>query len=316
MRQQLKVKRLLIFTRRKIMKYFEITITTENIEEAAGRLAMLDIFEYQIEDPADIREILDNKNMYDWDFADEEKMAAELGSFPRIKVYAEDKVGADKIAHAFEGFDVEIAEVDDEEWKNKYKEHFKSLYLTRDILVCPSWEETPDEAKKVIYLDPGMAFGTGDHGTTSMCAGLMEQYGCAGKKVMDVGTGSGILAIAAYLMDAEDILGIDIDETAVSVAKENIEKNGCEDKVEIRIGDLTEGVDYEADMVVANIIAELVIKLAEGVKNHLVPGGKFISSGILVEKSDMVANALLDLGFVIDDINTDGEWCAIGAHYE
>ena len=296
------------------MKYYQVIITTEDTESVIADLAGLDIFEYQIEDPADLREIMDNKNEYDWDFIDEDLVENELAMVPRVNVFFEDAGRAAQVASKF--LDAEIRTIDDADWKEKYKEQFKALALTENIVVCPSWEEVPEGDYKIISLDPGMAFGTGDHATTSMCAQLMEKCGCEGKKVLDVGTGSGILAIAAALMGASDVLGIDIDDDAVAVAHENVAKNGCGDKIKIVKGDLTEGVDYEADLVVANIIAELVIELAKDIKKHLKPGGPFICSGILVEKSEMVTNALLDLGFQVDDIFMSDDWCAIGAHYE
>ncbi len=296
------------------MKYYQVIITTEDTESVIEELAGLDIFEYQIEDPADLREIMDNKSEYDWDFIDEDLVKNELTMMPRVNVFFEDAGRAAQVASKF--IDAEIRTIDDADWKEKYKEQFKALALTENIVVCPSWEEVPEGDYIIISLDPGMAFGTGDHATTSMCAQLMEKWGCEGKKVLDVGTGSGILAIAAALMGASDVLGIDIDDDAVAVANENVAKNGCSDKIKIVKGDLTEGVDYEADLVVANIIAELVIELAKDIKKHLKPGGPFICSGILVEKSEMVTNALLDLGFQVDDIFMSDDWCAIGAHYE
>lgn len=296
------------------MKYYQVIITTEDTESVIEELAGLDIFEYQIEDPADLREIMDNKSQYDWDLIDEDLVKNELSMMPRVSVFFEDAGRTAQVASKF--IDAEIRTIDDADWKEKYKEQFKALALTENIVVCPSWEEVPKGDYKIISLDPGMAFGTGDHATTSMCAQLMEKWGCEGKKVLDVGTGSGILAIGAALMGAGDVLGIDIDDDAVAVAHENVAKNGCSDKIKIVKGDLTEGVDYEADLVVANIIAELVIELAKDIKKHLKPGGPFICSGILVEKSEMVTNALLDLGFQVDDIFMSDDWCAIGAHYE
>ena len=296
------------------MKYYMVTIPTKDTEKTAARLIDMDIYSIQIEDPADLKDIIENQSRYNWDFVDPELVRDELAQEPCVKVFFETKEEAENLADEFEN--ATITEQDDEEWKNKYKEHFKSLKLTDDIAVIPSWEKRPEGEIKVIDLDPGMAFGTGAHETTSMCARLLEMYGCENKKILDVGTGSGILAIAAALMGCTDVLGVDIDDTAVEVAKENVGKNGLSGVITIRKGDLAKGIDYTADTVVANIIAELVIDLAGSVKDHLVPGGKFISSGILKEKRELVENALKDLGFIIDDVMTEGDWCAIGAHYE
>ena len=296
------------------MKYYEVIIYTDDIPAVTQQLIDMDITAMQIEDPADLRDIIENQSTYNWDFVDPSFVEKELSARPKITVYFETEQEAADVAALFP--EAVLNEADDSEWKDKYKEHFKALKLTDDIIVVPSWEAAPQGSEKIIDLDPGMAFGTGAHQTTAMCARLLEKYGCEGKKVLDVGTGSGILSIAAALMGSKDILGVDIDETAVEVAKENIDKNGMSDIIRIEKGDLTKGIDYKGDIVVANIIAELVIELAASVKKHLVPGGYFISSGILAEKEEMVTNALTDLGFIIDDVLKDEEWCAVGAHYE
>lgn len=296
------------------MKYYEVIIYTDDIPAVTSKLIDMDITAMQIEDPADLRDIIENQSTYNWDFVDPSFVEKELSARPKVTVYFEHEKEAEDVASMFD--DAVLNEADDSEWKDKYKEHFKALRLTDDIVVVPSWEEAPQGDEKVIDLDPGMAFGTGAHQTTSMCAQLLEKYGCEGKKVLDVGTGSGILSISAALMGSTDILGVDIDETAVEVANENVEKNGMSDIIRIEKGDLTKGIDFKGDIVVANIIAELVIELAASVKKHLVPGGYFISSGILAEKEEKVTNALKGLGFIIDDVLKDEEWCAVGAHYE
>lgn len=208
--------------------------------------------------------------------------------------------------------EIETTVVDDGQWKDSYKEHFKTIDLTDNIIVKPSWEPVPENnTKKILELDPGMAFGTGDHATTSMCAVLMDEAGCEGKKVLDIGTGSGILAIAADLLGASDILGVDIDPSAVEVAIENAEVNGCGDNVRFIEGDLTKGIDFRADIVVANLMAEMVVMLISSVREHMLPEGVFISSGILVEKKDMVIKALDKAGFETVKVMKKGEWCAI-----
>ena len=296
------------------MKYYKVIIPTENIDETVAELTLMDITSVEIDDPADLQDIIENQKQLHWDFVDPSLVETGKSKTPTVSAYFEEPGDAEKTAEMFPGSSVEIS--DDAEWKDKYKEHFKSLALTDEILVVPSWEEAPLDGRKIIDLDPGMAFGTGAHQTTAMCARLMDKYGCRDKKILDVGTGSGILAIAACLMGSTCVMGTDIDETAVEVAVENVEKNGLSDYVTIEMRDLADGVDFKADIVVANIVAELVIKLAADIKDHLVKGGQFICSGILKEKEEMVKEALEELGFVIDDVCTDGDWCAIGARYE
>ena len=205
---------------------------------------------------------------------------------------------------------------DDEEWKDSYKEHFRSLQLTEGILVVPSWEDHDGIAgRDYMAMDPGMAFGTGNHVTTSMCAELMEQVGCQGKKVLDVGTGSGILAIGASMLGSRSVLGVDIDPVAVEIAIENVKKNVREEEITIVGGNLTKGLDYVADIVVANLVAEVIMILAGHVKKHLNKGGYFISSGILAEKEEMVLDKLKEEGLEICEIHQMGQWSAILAKY-
>ena len=176
--------------------------------------------------------------------------------------------------------------------------------------MCPTWEEyelsEEDEAagKKILRIDPGMAFGTGTHETTSLCLKAMEKYMAPGASVLDVGCGSGILSIAADLLGAGDVLGIEIDPVAVEVSRENLELNGCGENVRVIEGDLTKGVDYKAD---------LVEMLSPDVRRHMRPGAKYISSGIIDEKLEEVAQAIRDCGFEIEEIKEDGMWRAIVA---
>ena len=141
----------------------------------------------------------------------------------------------------------------------------------------------------------------------------MEKYMKKGASVLDVGCGSGILSIAADLLGAGDVLGIEIDPVAVEVSRENLELNACKESVRVIEGDLTKGVDYEADIVVANLMADLVMMLTPDVRRHMKEGAKYISSGIIDEKLEEVKNAVIASGFNIDEVMTDGMWCAIVA---
>ncbi len=165
----------------------------------------------------------------------------------------------------------------------------------------------------MIELDPGMAFGTGRHETTALCADLMEEAGCSGKKVLDVGCGSGILSIAAALLGSREILAVDIDDEAVRTAQENADKNGCSDRIKIIRGDMLKDIDFRADIVVANLIAEMIADLSDSVRRNMEPGGIFVSSGILLEKKDMVIRALGGNGFTVVKIKEKGEWCSVAA---
>ena len=158
-----------------------------------------------------------------------------------------------------------------------------------------------------------MAFGTGTHETTGMCVRLVEEHVRPGQKVIDLGTGTGILAIAAAHMGARDVLAIDLDAVAVRVAKENVENNGFAGIIRVQQGDLLDHVDEAADVVVANIIADVIIALCGPVKRHILPGGLFICSGIAREKKGEVIAALEAAGYEDLEILDDGEWTAIAA---
>ncbi len=205
--------------------------------------------------------------------------------------------------------------VDDEDWNNKWKESYKAKRISENIIVKPSWETLElvkiKEGDKVIEMDPGMAFGTGTHETTSMCIELMEKHNCKGKEVLDVGTGSGILAIAAAMLGATYVTAVDIDNDAVRVAKENVENNKVEKKISVIAGDLTKGLDLTADIVVANLISSLIIALAENLLQHMKEEGIFIASGILVEQMSEVIIEMENRGFRHISSTERNDWCAL-----
>ena len=185
----------------------------------------------------------------------------------------------------------------------------------------PGWEDyEAADGELVIEMDPGMAFGSGLHETTSMCKKKKKKdLGGAYDpsrypiKVLDVGTGTGILAMAAVLLGADEALGIDIDDEAVRVSNENIIKNGLEGRISIRHGNLMDGINYDPDIIVANLMADLVVMLSPAAAAQLRPGGVYITSGILDIKEDIVKKAIEDAGFDIIEVLADGEWRAIVA---
>ena len=322
------------------MKYieFKVRASRQGIEQVTAMFMSKGIDSVSITDPADMEDILNKKNEYDWDYVDDQ-LKEDLEREPSISAYFEDtpenreKIQELKIAvmmlkskelEGLYGWDVdfgrlyaEAVTVDDEDWKDKWKENFKPSKITKRIVVKPTWEEyIAGDGEIVLQIDPGMAFGTGTHETTSLCLMLIEKYLSdfpENKKVLDIGCGSGILSIAAALLGAGEVMAVEIDKDAVSVAAENVKLNGVLNNVSVVQGDLTKGIDFKADIIVANLMADLVMVLAESAANHMEDGGIFISSGILTEKKETVSEAIRNAGFEILEIEDDGEWCAIVA---
>ena len=306
------------------MNYTQVKIFVEadKLEPLILRLEDMGIGGFVVEDPKDFQDFLKKKKGYEWDYVDESLY--ELENVPcSVTFYLEDSVEGvellDKVTYEAEcvpAEKVEICSVCDDDWKDKWKEYFKPSKITERIVVKPSWEEyKPTSGEElIIEIDPGMAFGTGTHPTTVLCIRAIEKYLSEGKtKILDVGCGSGILAMAGALLGASQVLGIEIDPDAVRVARENVERNGLSDRISVTEGDLTKGLDWKADLVVANLMADLVIMLSADVEKHLLPGGVYISSGILIEKKEQVAEAVRSCGFTVLEIPEEGEWCAIVA---
>lgn len=215
------------------------------------------------------------------------------------------------------GFDlgtlaIDTQNVHDEDWSEVWKKFYKPFRAGRNLVVKPTWElYDPQPGDKIIEIDPGMAFGSGTHETTGMCLELLEEAMKGCESVIDVGTGSGILAIGAAMLGAKDVLAIDIDPTAVRVAQENIEHNGLTDKIRAVEGNLLASSDGVYELCVANIIADVICMFAAPLNDHIVPGGLFICSGIIKEREQDVVDALNAADYNILKICRKGEWVAI-----
>lgn len=199
--------------------------------------------------------------------------------------------------------------VSEQDWANEWKQYFHVTHIGETLVIKPTWEEyTAKAGEKIIEIDPGMAFGTGTHHTTCMCMERLEKVLRPGMEVFDVGTGSGILAIAAAKLGAETVKAVDIDATAVRVAAENIAANRLTEKISVKQGDLLQGTVGKADVIIANIIADIIIMLLEDVPGKLKTGGIFLASGIIEERQNDVAAAAAKAGLCVEAVDTKGGW--------
>ncbi len=210
--------------------------------------------------------------------------------------------------------EVTTMEVQEEDWSQSWKKYYKTTRIGKNIIIKPTWEKYfRKDDELIIEMDPGMAFGTGTHETTVMCVEELERHVKPYSTVFDIGCGSGILGITAAKLGAEKVIAVDIDELAVKVTTNNVKINCVEKIVKTHKGNLMELVKEKADIIVANIIAEVIIHLAKDIKNFLTENGIFIASGIILEKIEHVEESFIASGLEILNTETMGEWAVIVA---
>ena len=243
----------------------------------------------------------------------------------RITGYYPDSVDIEDIAAQankrlaeLDGFGLETGDIEltrqelaEEDWADNWKKYFEPARITHDLTIVPSWTDYEvTTGEKIIKLDPGMAFGTGTHPTTKMSLFALEQVLQGGETVLDVGTGSGVLSIASSLLGAKEIFAYDLDDVAVRVAQENIALNAGTENIHVAAGDLLKGVDIEADVIVANILADILVNLTDDAYRLLKDEGYLIMSGIISEKWDLVRESAEAAGFFLETHMIQGEWNA------
>lgn len=207
---------------------------------------------------------------------------------------------------------IQIEEMPDEDYENKWKEFYKSFRVGEHLIITPIWEEIDSrEDDMVVRIDPGLAFGSGTHETTSLCIEYLIEHDWQDKTVVDVGCGSGILGITAAMLGAKRVQGIDIDENAIDIAKENVATNNVDEIMSIHQGNLLDEVDGQVDLVLANIMADIIMMISKDVKEILRSGGTFVASGIILDMIEPTKAALIDAGFEHTEVRTNGEWAAI-----
>lgn len=210
-------------------------------------------------------------------------------------------------------YTVESVTLEDSDWNEKWKEFYHAVPVTRYLTIVPEWEEYEKKNKdeQLIVMDPGLAFGTGTHPTTQLCVQALETVLRGDEVILDVGTGSGVLTIASALLGAEKIYAYDLDDMAVQAAKNNIALNDLSADIKVQENNLLKDVIIEADVVVANILAGIIVNLIPDAERLLKPGGLFISSGILAEQEEEMVENITEHGFKIKQINQMEDWIVI-----
>ncbi|MDO5478927.1 MAG: 50S ribosomal protein L11 methyltransferase [Clostridia bacterium] len=306
------------------MDYTKVTVYTnsDGIDLVSAALYDLGIVGLQIMDKKDFEDFM-KQNLRAWDIVDEELMSSMMSQETQISFYLENDEKKDatvaeviktakKLSEegAFGRMKVEESLVKEEDWANNWKKYYKPLRIGEHIVIKPTWENAELEANDVVVeLDPGMAFGTGSHASTHMCLEFLEKTIQKGDKVLDIGTGSGILGIAALKLGAKSVTAVDIDPLAVKIAKENAALNGFEEpEFTVFEGDLADKVTGEYDVVIANIVADIICELSKNVGKYIKADGKFITSGIIEFKADNVRNALKENGIIIREEKNKKDW--------
>ncbi len=309
------------------MNYKQMNIETLSAgqEAVSNLLIAAGVGGFEVIDPRDFQEFLDTVTPH-WDYVDEELLKRQSDRTV-IKVYAADnQQGLDMFkdierrieelraipeASLYGTLEITVCDLPEEDWQSGWKQYYKPIHVNH-LVVVPMWEEyQPTDGETVMKIDPGMAFGTGAHETTRLCLKALTKTDLAGKTILDVGCGSGILSIGGVLLGAESAFGCDIDQLAVEVARRNAALNHLEDKTGYAAGDLLSVVEGQYPIVVANIVADVILALLKDLHQVLLPGGLFIASGIIDDRKDELVVAIEKAGLTIENIEEERGWVAI-----
>ncbi len=320
-----------------IMEWLEVTVRTasQGVELLCAELTEAGFDSFVVEDHEDFAEFLETSRDY-WDYVDED-LSEKMGSLSQVRLYLEDACAREQMpllqqllgrlpqeypACDFGDLTIALENVPAEDWENSWKQHYRPLPVGDKLLVVPQWLRVEDtEGRLPVILDLGLTFGTGAHDSTQMCMRALERLIKGGERVVDLGSGSGILSICALRLGADSAVAIDIDPAAEHIATENAARNGYEapafhactgDVIRDRetMEKLAEG-GY--DIVCANIVAGVLIDLAPVVPRFLREGAPFLCSGILREREQEVRDALETAGLEIVDSEHTTEWCCLVA---
>ncbi len=294
---------------------FKVTVPLCQLDDTSAVMSMISNY-LQIEDYSDIDLKTCYGDLIDESILNADKTVASVSVYLPADSGTADTVSFLKGRFSDLGIDAKltISGVCEEDWANSWKAYYKPIEIGEKIVIVPAWEkyEAP-EGKLVVRMDPGMAFGTGSHETTRLVIGLLEKYVRGGERVLDVGCGSGILAICASKLGAKECKAYDIDPVAVKVAKENVKDSGL-DNVECDVSDLLRGVDRTGgtyDVICANIVADIIIRMTPDIGVHMGDNSVILASGIITERANDVIECFEKHGLRIIEKAEENGWCAL-----
>ena len=308
-------------------KKVDIFTTSEGIEDVSSALYDLGHHSISVVDAADLKNLMDGKYGA-WDYIDPDLMKLREVETTITLYIPNDEQGQDRLNEiqetlvllkakdangTFGRLECALSNVKNENWADAWKDDYDPIDIGDNLIICSSWADFDPKERKALIIDPGMAFGTGLDETTRLCLEVLDHTDVNGFTVLDIGCGSGILAIGALLLGAESAFGIDIDETAVKTAKENAEQNGVAEKSVFICGDPVELVSETYDIVCANISADVILSLMSELPRFLKNDGVIILSGIIENREQDIIDALLDIGFSIVERNEEKGWSCVVA---
>ncbi|MBQ2756763.1 MAG: 50S ribosomal protein L11 methyltransferase [Oscillospiraceae bacterium] len=324
------------------MDWLEIKIatTSEGIELVTGVLLQLGINGFVVEDPNDFESFLTDPNIYK-DYVDEtlyalrdvqpsvtvylptNEQGADMLSAIQTEMAQLRTAGAEQLGIDAGSLEITLGNVREEDWENCWKKYFKPLKVGEKFMIKPTWEQLDEPTDRIILeIDPSSSFGTGSHETTKLCIETLESTVTPECTLLDMGCGSGILGIAAYLLGATDITAVDIDANSVRIATENFERIGTAADVKLLCGNVLADTDAanelraklaekKYDVIVANIVADIILAMKDLFASLLKDDGRLILSGIISERAEEVANGMVEAGFEAITIRERGGWTAI-----
>lgn len=320
------------------MQWLEVTIKTVStaIDLLGDKLTAMGYDSFIIDDAADFQSFLEENTQY-WDYVDEE-LAEKMANISQIRLYIEEDTHAPEklgllrqelVAFRAQNQDTDLGSLEvtleslqEEDWENSWKQYYQPIPIGEKLIIVPQWmEHDPSDGRIPVLLDPGMIFGTGAHASTQMCLRALEKAVKGGERVIDLGSGSGILSIAALLLGADTAIGVDIDPKAEDIARENA---ALSDLTAPRFQAVTGNVIGDRammeqlsqggyDIVLANIVADVIIPLSQVVPNFMRKDGLFICSGVLNTRLDEVKTALETAGLRITEVEMQDDWCRLSA---